>query len=102
MAKIKLVSTSHHRNGVCGDPFQVSIFKEGKETFVALDFGGSAFGMLQIDKLAAGDIAFGSNSWRGDHYVDEVRQLVAKATPSVAANAVYVEYPLKGEEHGNT
>ena len=104
MAKLKLISTSHHRNGVCGDPFQVSIFQvPGEGRFVALDFGDSAFGMLQVDKLTAGDIAFGSNSWRGDHYMDEVRQLVAKATPSVAADSLYVEYPLgKGEANGHT
>jgi hypothetical protein len=36
--------------------------------------------VLAVDKLAAGDIAFGSNSWRGDRYESELRKQIL--TPS--------------------
>lgn len=82
--KVKLIATSHHRNGVSGDPFDVHLIKdEDGSTKVVVDFGGSAIAVLQVDKLAANDIAFGSNSWRGDHYY-LVRELAKGAEPAVA------------------
>ena len=33
--------------------------------------------VLDVAKLAAGDIAFGSNSWRGDEYEPELRRAIA-------------------------
>ena len=32
--------------------------------------------VLDVARLAAGDIAFGSNSWRGDHYEPHLRTAV--------------------------
>jgi len=32
--------------------------------------------VLDVDKLAAGDIVFGSNSWRGDKYEPHLRQAI--------------------------
>lgn len=75
---IKLLANAYHRNGVCGDPFFVSLFRDiDGTTKLAVDFGEFKFAVLQVDKLAAGDIAFGSNSWRGDHYADDLRSLPA-------------------------
>lgn len=91
--KLKLISTSHHRNGVCGAPFNVSLFEdEDGSTKIAVDFGEDSLAVLQVDKLAAGDIAFGSNSWRGDRYSDSVRKLAAKAEPAVSSDALFVRY----------
>ena len=37
--------------------------------------------VLDVDKLALGDIAFGSNSWRGDHYEPHLRAAEADRPP---------------------
>lgn len=74
---IELLSKSHHRNGVCGDPFDCFVFNwddEGtKRKMLGVDFGGEAFAVFDIDLLAKGDICFGSNSFRGDHFWEAVR-----------------------------
>lgn len=94
--KMKLLSNSHHRNGVCGTPFDVALIKdEDGSTKVCIDFGGSDFAVLQVDRLAEGDIAFGSNSWRGDRYADKVRELTKNAEPSVAKGALFVNWGTK-------
>lgn len=93
--KLKLIATSHHRNGVSGDPFNVSLFKDADGTTkVFIDFGNSSYAVLQVDKMASGDIAFGSNSWRGDHYAAEVRRMAESAGPAVASSALFVRYPI--------
>lgn len=93
--KRSLISTSHHRNGVCGDPFNVSLIKDEDGTVkLCVDFGGMAFAVLQVDKLATGDIAFGSNSWRGDHYADEVRKLAENAEQARTTDALFVQWPV--------
>ena len=93
---MRLITSSHHRNGVTGDPFDVALVTDDDGTTkVVVDFGGSAVAVLQVDLLAAGDIAFGSNSWRGDHYADRVRQLLADAEPAVAPGALFVKYSTK-------
>jgi hypothetical protein len=94
---ITLDSRSHHRNGVCGSPFNVAVFTDTdgtKKLFV--DFGEDNYAVLQIDKLAAGDIAFGSNSWRGDHYASSLRKLIAedKEPPATSGPVLYVERKL--------
>jgi hypothetical protein len=74
--KIKLLSADSHRNGISGEPFITGLFTdEDGRTKMFVDFGEMRFAVLQVDKLAEGDIAFGSNSWRGDYYVNEIREL---------------------------
>lgn len=74
--KIKLLSAESHRNGISGEPFITGLFiDEDGSTKMFVDFGEMRFAVLQVDKLAEGDIAFGSNSWRGDYYVNEIRKL---------------------------
>lgn len=74
--KMKLLSAEWHRNGVNGEPFITGLFTdEDGHTKMFVDFGEMRFAVLQVDKLAKGDIAFGSNSWRGDLYVNEIRSL---------------------------
>jgi hypothetical protein len=80
MRSIKLLSASYHRNGIMGDGFHVGIFEDtdgSKKLFV--DFGEDRFAVLDIAKIADGDIEFGSNSWRGDHYWTTIRDLMVKA-----------------------
>ncbi len=79
------LSADYHRNGVAGEGFYVVLFRDDDgSTKVAVQFcendsdGNPQVNMrtavLQVDKLAAGDIAFASNSWRGDHYAHFVHR----------------------------
>ncbi len=80
--KIKhIIAVACHRNGICGAPFHVVLFEDGG------DEGSRKVGIvfeephncavLDVDKLAVGDIAFGSNSWRGDKYEPQLRQAIS-------------------------
>jgi hypothetical protein len=79
--KISNITIDHHRNGVMGNPFSVAMFDmtEDGETrkMVAVLFGepGSC-AVLDVDMLSNHDILFGSNSWRGDHFEDELRAAI--------------------------
>lgn len=77
----RIIHIARHRNGVAGAPFDVVLFTdtgEGKSPKAAILFEPAGFcAVLDANKLAAGDIAFGSNSWRGDDYEPPLRQAVA-------------------------
>ena len=69
---------SHHRNGVCGNPFSVGIVKKSLEnqkeqTFLIVQFDQSkeSTAVFDLDLLKQGIIEFGKNSWRGDQFADE-------------------------------
>ena len=70
--KLNIIDIASHRNGICGTPFAVVLFEDGGaegSRKVAILFGEEYHcAVLDVAKLAAGDIAFGSNSWRGDNY----------------------------------
>lgn len=78
--KLKMIAIARHRNGVLGTPFEVVLFKESgrggsrKAAILFEDEGSCA--VLDVTKLAAGDIAFGSNSWRGDDYEPDLRNAI--------------------------
>ena len=75
--RLKILGTARHRNGVAGAPFNVVLFKVHREpgVKVAIVFDEPAYcAVLDVTMLAAGDIAFGSNSWRGDEYEPELRR----------------------------
>jgi hypothetical protein len=80
--KLKIIAISHHRNGICGAPFDVVLFDDQvpeRSRKVAILFEEPHFcAVLGVDKLAEGDIAFGSNSWRGDHYERDLRTAIRK------------------------
>lgn len=79
----RIINIARHRNGVGGAPFDVVLFKdtgEGGSRKVAILFELESFcAVLDVDKLATGDIAFGSNSWRGDEYEPLLRQAIESA-----------------------
>jgi len=87
--KLKILATAHHRNGICGAPFAVVLFEDqGSQASrkVAVLFDNEYHcAVLDVAKLAAGDIAFGSNSWRGDDFEPELRKATA---PSGAKEAL--------------
>ena len=70
----------YHRNGICGAPFYVFLFRdnEQKRNMVATVFDESAHcAVFDVDLLAQGNIKFGENSWRGDNYEGELRNYIA-------------------------
>jgi hypothetical protein len=82
---ITIIDIAHHRNGVCGAPFAAVLFEdagpEGSRKIGILFDEPYHCAVLDVAKLAAGDIAFGSNSFRGDHYEPRLRAAEADRLP---------------------
>ncbi len=78
--KLKIIDTAHHRNGIDGAPFDVALFEdhgpEGSRKVAILFEAAHHCAVLDVDKLAQGDIAFGSNSWRGDNFEESLRKAI--------------------------
>lgn len=77
--KLSIENIERHRNGVGGEPFNVLLFMdpdEGRMVGIVFDQEHHV-AVLNIDKLSQGDIAFGSNSWRGDRYEPHLRKAIA-------------------------
>jgi hypothetical protein len=79
----QIIAAATHRNGISGAPFGVLLFEDYGEDGsrkVGIWFEPSTEGchcaVLDVDKLAAGDIASMSNSWRGDHYDPMLRTVI--------------------------
>ncbi len=77
---LTIIDLAHHRNGIGGAPFAVILFEEAGEEGsrkVAILFEPAGHcAVLDVDKLAQGDIAFGSNSWRGDRFEPSLRKAI--------------------------
>ena len=84
--KLTIIDIAHHRNGIGGAPFTAVIFEdtgpEGSRKIGILFDEPYHCAVLDIAKLAAGDIAFGSNSFRGDHYEAHLRTATADYPPA--------------------
>jgi len=85
--KLTVVDFAHHRNGISGAPFAVVLFKdtgeEGSRKVAILFEEQWHCAVLDVDKLARGDIAFGSNSWRGDAFEQSLRKAIRiSSTPT--------------------
>lgn len=77
---------AYHRNGICGEPFQVATFEmkengEPPRKMVAIRFADNKdsdgfaaprIAVFDIALLYEGIIEMGENSWRGDHFADEL------------------------------
>lgn len=76
---LQIITIDYHRNGICGAPFHVVLFHEGGGRKVGILFDRDAHcAVLDLALLHAGDIAFGSNSWRGDQYEPGLRKAIAE------------------------
>jgi hypothetical protein len=85
--RIKTRTIANHRNGICGAPFHVILFDEATKHMDPADRGRKVAivfeqpdhcAVLDIARLAEGDIAFGSNSWRGDAYEPHLRKAIKR------------------------
>jgi hypothetical protein len=86
--KITPISVAHHRNGVSGEPFHCVIFDktdgDGTTRMLAVRFAddeGEGFqnpriAVFDVALLYESDIEFGSNSFRGDHFVDAIDKAI--------------------------
>jgi len=75
----KVIAIDYHRNGISGAGFHVILFKSGKQKMMGVVFEeGGYCAIFDVNKLTAGDIEFGSNSWRGDNYEPELREEIKK------------------------
>jgi len=76
-----IIAIDRHRNGICGSPFDVVLFQDsddpGHRKVAILFEPQSCCAVLDVDKLAGGDVTFSSNSWRGDVYEPLLRQVIA-------------------------
>jgi len=80
---IEVTAIDYHRNGVSGRGFHVVLFTEvieGKpRTFLGIVPGrpepGECF-VLDADMVGEHNIAFGENSWRGDHYEEALIEAI--------------------------
>ena len=78
--KLKIIDIASHRNGVTAARFDVVLFQEpvredSRKVAILFDEPGCC-AVLAVDKLAAGDVAFSSNSWRGDDYEHSLREAI--------------------------
>jgi hypothetical protein len=78
--KTNIIAIAHHRNGIYGAPFRAVLFEdsgpEGSRKLAIVFDEPHHCAVLDIAKLAAGDITFGSNSWRGDNYEPALRKAI--------------------------
>ncbi len=77
---IQIQNIQFHRNGSSGNPFYVILFRwkdddvRTDRTMIGIVFDVTKIGInhstavMDADAIGRGDIDFGSNSWRGDHF----------------------------------
>ena len=83
--KLRIEQIQHHRNGISGAPFHVLIFHDpevGRMLGIVFD-ENSHVAVFNLDKLFLGEITFGINSWRGDHYEPHLRRAIEQTTQEV-------------------
>ena len=84
--KLIINAIAYHRNGICGSPFAAILFEDSgpeasRKLAILFDRPGHC-AVLDLARLALGDIAFGSNSWRGDTYEPALRAAISPSQKS--------------------
>jgi hypothetical protein len=75
--QLEVIKIDLHRNGIDGAPFNVVLFHDRDSQKVGIVFERPGYcAVLDVQKLAGGDIAFGSNSWRGDRFEPGLRKAI--------------------------
>ena len=90
--KLNISAIAYHRNGIGGAPFAAVLFEdagaEGSRKVAILFDEQYHCAVLDVAKLAAGDIAFGSNSWRGDQFEPALR---AETTARLGTETLHLD-----------
>lgn len=79
---MRVIDIASHRNGISGNHFHVVTFDYEGEAALPQRMVGIVFdepgtvAVLDTDLLANGDIGFGSNSWRGDYFENDLRAAI--------------------------
>lgn len=85
----RIIDIDFHRNGISGAPFHVILFEDkGDEASRKLGIvfqSSQHVAVLDIAKLAEGNIAFGQNSWRGDVFELELRAAITAREQQIEA-----------------
>lgn len=78
---LKIQQIAYHRNGSMGLGFHAVLFTvKGKprEKFLASVFEEpNAVSIIRLDLIEQHGVTFGENSWRCEHYEDELRAAIA-------------------------
>jgi len=75
----EVIDIAFHRNGVCGDPFYIIKFTyfEEPDVMIGIVFPTPAtVAVFSLDKLSRGVIEFTQNSYRGDVFEFELRDII--------------------------
>jgi hypothetical protein len=84
--RIRIIEFDRHRNGICGAPFHVVLFRdtddENTEKVAILFDEPHHCAVLDVTKLARGSIAFGVNSYRGDNFEPALRTAITPTNHS--------------------
>jgi hypothetical protein len=91
---MKVTALEYHRNGITGLGFYAAIVQDNDKTEkLVVRFGKdvddemgnvacAVFDLGMLNAVGSDRIAFGLNSWRGDHYNEVVDKAIAKAEAS--------------------
>jgi hypothetical protein len=75
---LDILDISYHRNGIDGIPFHAALFHDGNSLKIGVVFETALHcAVLDLELLLEKDIAFGSNSWRGDQYEPLLRDAIS-------------------------
>jgi len=75
-----IIDIAYHRNGIGGAPFRVILFEDDSGRKVGIVFEEAYHcAVFDVAKLASGDIAFASNSWRGDQFEPVLRRAIRES-----------------------
>ncbi|MCA9065850.1 MAG: hypothetical protein KDA96_22435 [Planctomycetaceae bacterium] len=78
----QILDIAFHRNGISGAPFHVILFddsgEEASRKLAVVFEAAHHVAVLDLAKLAIGNIAFGQNSWRGDVFEPELRLVISE------------------------
>jgi hypothetical protein len=97
----RIIAIDYHRNGIDGAPFHAVLFDdsgdEGSRKLGIVFDEPFHVAVFDVAKLAAGNITFGENSWRGDRFEPALRQAISRWFDANAKEIPIVAVPINSE-----